>query len=71
LAGFVDGGRRQKPGRQRNAVLMATPQRCAALTTLSPVIKACACAAQRCFLRKRASGVPVNALKLRRQSLQR
>ena len=42
-----------------------------AFATLSPVIKASACASQRSFLRRCASGVPVKPLNVRRQSRQR
>ncbi|MGO9553250.1 hypothetical protein [Mycobacterium sp.] len=69
--GLSSAGAERNRWRQRNAVVSATPQRSAALTKLSPVISALACSAQTSFLRRRAIGVRVNPLNVRRQSPQR
>src|SRR5208337_1026194 len=62
---------RRKRCRQRNAVLTATPHRSAEAATVSLSLNEWPKSSQRSFLRNRASGVPVSALKLLRQSLQR
>ena len=60
----------RKRCRQRNEVVSATPQRAAAPLTVSPSLSPSANAAQSSFLRSRAKGVPVNALKVLPQPLQ-
>jgi len=60
----------RKRCRQRNEVLPATPQRAAAPSTVSPSPSPSANAAHSSFLRSRASGVPVKALKVLPQPLQ-
>ena len=71
LVGLSTAGAARNRFRQRNAVLNATPHRLADLARVSPLIMACAWSAQRSFFRSLASDVPVNALKLRRQSTHR
>ncbi len=62
---------RRKRCRQRNAVVVATPQRSAEPRTVVPPLSVSANASQLSLWRRRAQGVPVKALKLLPQALQR
>src|SRR3954454_17306170 len=61
----------RKRWRQRNAVVSATSHCAAEPRTVSPTLSDWVNSSQRSLSRKRASGVPVRALKLLAQALQR
>ena len=71
VLGLSKAGEPRNRCRQRNAVVGWTPQRSAALARLVPSSIAWAWSSHRSFLRSRAIGVLVRALKVRPQLLQR